>query len=99
MLPLVGQVATEFNNWLVPRFGDGFELRPDLDAVPALGIRRERQWDKLTRADFLTINEKRQAAGSGAIAGSAWMESRIRKQARIFSGELVASMLFHSVTG
>ena len=69
VLPLAAQLAAEFNNWLTPRFGDGLELAHDLDAVPALGLRRERQWEKLVRADFLTLNEKRQAAGYGALEG------------------------------
>ena len=48
---------------------DGLELAPDLDAVPALALRRERQWEKLARADFLTLNEKRRAAGYGELDG------------------------------
>ncbi len=69
VLPLIDQIAAELNNWLVPRFGDGLELAHDLDAPPALGLRRERHWEKLNKADFITINEKRAAAGYGAIAG------------------------------
>ena len=69
VLPLAAQLAAEFNNWLTPRFGDGLELTHDLDAVPALSLRRERQWEKLARADFLTLNEKRQAAGYDALEG------------------------------
>ena len=69
VLPLAAQLAAEFNNWLTPRFGDGLELTHDLDAVPALSLRRERQWEKLVRADFLTLNEKRQAAGYDALEG------------------------------
>ena len=48
---------------------DGLEFAPDLDAVPALALRRERQWEKLARADFLTLNEKRRAAGYGELDG------------------------------
>ena len=69
VLPLIDQMRAELANWLTPRFGDDLKLAHDLDAVPALGIRRERQWDKLARADFLTVNEKRQAAGYGVIEG------------------------------
>ncbi len=69
VLPLVRQVAAEFGGWLGPRFGDGLELAPDLDAIPALGLGRERLWEKLNKSDFLTLNEKRQAAGYGALPG------------------------------
>ncbi|MFQ5783599.1 MAG: phage portal protein [Alphaproteobacteria bacterium] len=69
VLPLVRQLTAELNCWLAPRFGDGLELAGDPDEIPALGLRRERLWEKLGRADFLTVNEKRAAAGYGAIAG------------------------------
>ena len=36
---------------------------------PALSWSRERQRQKLARADFPTLNEKRAAAGSGALEG------------------------------
>ena len=69
MLPLAAEFTAELNNWLTPRFGDGLELAQDLDAVAALSLRRERQWEKLVRADFLTLNEKRRAAGYGVLDG------------------------------
>ena len=69
VLPLAAQLKAELNNWLTPRFGDGLELAQDLDAVPALSLRRERKWEQLARADFLTLNEKRQAVGLGVLDG------------------------------
>ncbi len=69
IVPLVRQVTAELNCWLVPRFDGEIALAPDFDAVPALSLRRERLWNGLTRADFLTVNEKRAAAGYGAVAG------------------------------
>lgn len=41
VLPLMGLVVDEMNNWLTPRFGDGLTLSPDLDSVSALEPRRE----------------------------------------------------------
>lgn len=63
IIPLVRLMVGELNAWLVPAFGDGLELRPDLDEIPALTLRRERVWEKVQAADFLKINEKRAATG------------------------------------
>ena len=69
IVPLARQVAAEFNCWLAPRFGERLELAPDLDQASALTLRRERLWEKLGRAGFLTVNEKRAAAGYAPIEG------------------------------
>ena len=39
----------------------------DTDAIPALAPRREAAWSKIAQADFLTLNEKRQAVGYGPV--------------------------------
>jgi len=39
------------------------ELKPDLDGVAALVPEREALWARLNAAGFLTLNEKREAAG------------------------------------
>ncbi len=41
VLPLVEFLTGELNTWLVPPFGDGLRLVPDLDSVSALESRRE----------------------------------------------------------
>lgn len=63
VLPLLGHIRDELNGWLAPRFGAGLFLDFDLDAVEALAPRRDRVWERVTRADFMTINEKRAALG------------------------------------
>jgi len=69
VMPLVDQIAAELSCWLAPRFAEGFEIVPDLDRVPALALRRERLWEKVAGADFLTLNEKRAAVGYGPVPG------------------------------
>ena len=69
VLPLVGRSAAALTRWLAPRFGDGLRIGFDADAVDALVEARETLWDKLNAADFLTINEKRAAAGYGPVEG------------------------------
>ncbi|MBV9548278.1 MAG: phage portal protein [Alphaproteobacteria bacterium] len=69
VLPLVGRSAAALTRWLCPRFGTNLRLSFDADAVDALAEAREALWDKLAAADFLTVNEKRAAAGYGPMDG------------------------------
>lgn len=66
VLPLAYGLRDALNNWLVPMFGDDLRLDYDLDAVSALSPRREALWERISKADFLTAEEKRQAVGYGS---------------------------------
>jgi len=64
IIPLLGMILAELNNWLVPMFDDpSLMIMPDYDECPALEPRRQQRWDRISKADFLTINEKRQSLG------------------------------------
>jgi len=63
VLPLVARTAKDLTRWLAPRFGEGLRLGYDADAVDALAVERESVWDRLNAATFLSVNEKRAAAG------------------------------------
>lgn len=67
VLPLVNRTAKAFTSWLVPAFGAGLALKPDLDLVEALASEREALWARIERASFLTQNEKRAAVGYAPI--------------------------------
>jgi HK97 family phage portal protein len=69
VLPLAGRTAAQLARWLAPRFGENLRLACDADAVDALAVDRESTWDKLNAAAFLTLNEKRQAAGYSPVEG------------------------------
>ncbi len=69
MLPLVARSAASLSRWLCPRFGEGLRIGFDADAVDALAVARESLWAKLNDAAFLTVNEKRQAAGYSPLEG------------------------------
>ncbi|MEI8294995.1 MAG: phage portal protein [Alphaproteobacteria bacterium] len=69
ILPLLELLMSELNLWLTPFFQENLSISYDCDAIPALAPRREAQWQKIANADFLTINEKRQAVGYTPIAG------------------------------
>lgn len=70
VLPLATKLVAAFNHWLAPMFGEaGLRLDVDHDAVVALAGRRDAIWEKLGKADFLTVNEKRAALGYGPVEG------------------------------
>jgi len=63
ILPLVARTAQSLTRWLAPRFGETLRVSYDADAVEALALERESVWDRLSNASFLTLNERRAAAG------------------------------------
>jgi HK97 family phage portal protein len=67
VLPLVARTAQGLTHWLGPRFGENLRVGYDADAVEALAIERESVWDRLSKADFLTRNERRMAAGYSPV--------------------------------
>lgn len=63
VIPLIRRVADALNAWLAPLYGEALRLDVDLDEVSALALRRERLWQRLAGADWLTREEKRAATG------------------------------------
>ena len=55
--------------WLAPVFGADVRLAVDTDRIEALSPDRAALWERVTKAPFLTINEKRAATGYGAVPG------------------------------
>ena len=68
VIPLVARTARELTHWLAPNFGQNLRLSYDVDAIDALALEREAVWNRLSAASFLTINERRAAAGYSPIA-------------------------------
>ncbi|MGH6682336.1 MAG: phage portal protein, partial [Pseudolabrys sp.] len=69
VLPLGNRIAGGLTQWLSPVFGAGLNLVADTDRIEALSGDRAALWDRVTRAPFLTVNEKRAATGYGAVEG------------------------------
>ncbi|HEV7334644.1 MAG TPA: phage portal protein [Bosea sp. (in: a-proteobacteria)] len=65
LIPLVRRTAQSLAQWLGPAFGDDLSLEPDLDAIEALAEERESLWRRVSAAEFLSIDEKREAIGYG----------------------------------
>jgi HK97 family phage portal protein len=62
LLPLAGKILAGLGEGLAPWFPKA-KLAVDLDRVPALAEDRERLWEQLAGADFLTSQEKREMLG------------------------------------
>lgn len=69
VLPLATRVGNALAQWLSPQFGEGVRLVIDTDRIDALSPDRTALWDRVTRAPFLTLNEKREAVGYAPIDG------------------------------
>ena len=69
VLPLGGRIGGALAQWLAPAFGRGLTLGIDTDKIEALSPDRAALWDRVTKAPFLTVNEKRAATGYGQVAG------------------------------
>jgi HK97 family phage portal protein len=69
LIPLVRRTAQSLAQWLGPAFGDELSLEPDLDAIEALAEERESLWRRVSAADFLSPDEKREAVGYGRREG------------------------------
>ena len=63
VLPLMSRIAGALAEWLSDVSEARFELRVDLDQVPALAAERDGQWRRVSEALFLTDAEKRALLG------------------------------------
>lgn len=62
VVPLVKKTAAALSTWLGPRF-DNVQFYCDVNGIEALSADRDALWERVTKADFLTTDEKRQALG------------------------------------
>jgi HK97 family phage portal protein len=69
VIPIAEFIRLEFSNWLSNRFNRSVEMIFDLESIHALISQRESLWSKISNADFLTINEKREILGYPPIKG------------------------------
>lgn len=66
VIPILKELLSELNNWLMPRYAEGLELRVDMDAIPALEALRERMFNRAVMAydkGILTLQESRVLMG------------------------------------
>lgn len=63
ILPLAELIRLELSNWMSRKFETEVEIIFDLDSVHALTSRRDILWQRISSADFLTTDEKREILG------------------------------------
>ena len=63
VLPLINRVIDSINHWMQPAFGTDIRLAIDEDRIEGLAAERETVWSRLSDAEFLSDDEKRQAVG------------------------------------
>jgi len=69
VLPLAARIGCALTHWLAPAFGEGLMLSADTDKIEALSPDRAALWDRVSKAPFLSVNEKRLATGYGPAEG------------------------------
>lgn len=63
ILPLAELIRTQFTDWFQRKYQTDCEIFLDLDSIPALIAKREKLWEKISSADFLSVDEKREILG------------------------------------
>ena len=73
IIPLLDRFQGDLNEWLTPMFGEGLELRYDIDSIPAMAEQRKRVFESVStgvRDGILTRNEAREQLGYEPIDGA-----------------------------
>ncbi len=73
IIPHLRKLESDFNEWLVPMFGENLEFSFDIDKIPALAERTKRIYENVTsavREGIMTRNEAREAIGLSPINGA-----------------------------
>jgi HK97 family phage portal protein len=68
VLPFASRVGAAIAQWLTAAYGD-VRLAIDVDRIEALASDRAALWERVTKAPFLTLNEKREATGYAPVEG------------------------------
>jgi HK97 family phage portal protein len=64
VIPLLNTLSGDITNWFKYLFNTHeYTITYDIDSIQALSKRRESEWNKINDANFLTIDEKREALG------------------------------------
>lgn len=63
VMPLSERGLAAFAMFLAPTYGEKLVIEPDFDDLPALAEERKLLWERLNSATFISLDEKRDAAG------------------------------------
>lgn len=67
VIPLIARTQKSFGAWFAKAYGP-FTFDYNVDRIEALAEERQIEWARVDAASFLTIDEKREALGYGALA-------------------------------
>ena len=73
IIPLLDRFQGDLNEWLTPMFGEGLELRYDIDSIPAMAEQRKRVFESVVTGvqnGILTRNEAREQLGYETVDGA-----------------------------
>ena len=73
IIPHLRKIESDFNEWLVPMFGEDLYFCFDIDKIPALAERTKRTYENITsavREGIMTRNEAREQIGLSPIDGA-----------------------------
>ena len=72
IIPHLKKLESDFNEWLVPMFGEGLMFCFDIDSIPALAERTRKVYENITsavREGIMTRNEARSQIGLSPMKG------------------------------
>jgi len=69
VLPLAARTGNALAQWLAGEYGEGIRVEIDTDRIDALAGDRVALWERVNAAEFLTLNEKREAVGYAPVEG------------------------------
>ncbi|MCU7611194.1 phage portal protein [Anaplasma capra] len=74
IIPNLESIIAHLNSWLVPKYGSNMFLSYDKESISVLTEKRQRLWQYVQNATFMTINEKRSLFGLPPINGGNSLE-------------------------
>ncbi|MDR2777805.1 MAG: phage portal protein [Rickettsiales bacterium] len=63
ILPMIDNVLSDLTNWLMPMFGENFEISYNKNEISPLSIRKENFWTIVNGSSFLSDEEKKRLLG------------------------------------
>ncbi|MDR1425650.1 MAG: phage portal protein [Rickettsiales bacterium] len=63
ILPMIDGVANDLTNWLMPMFGENFEITYSKNEISPLSVRKEYFWSIVNNSNFLSDEEKKKLLG------------------------------------
>lgn len=68
VIPMLNDIIESLNIWLTPQFGSDLELDYDRDSIEVLLQKRQKIWQYIENASFLTDDEKREIFGYSPLS-------------------------------